>query len=359
MVRRKFGPLAQSASRHGLRRGGSAGFSQLLQGVAVRRERVMPGGSADAHGMLDLEALSHAFCPSQVSGYGAPGSDDRAHVDARRYAPKPAEIEQHYFKEHINTTIERDIIPRLMVTYAMHDSRPAAEPERQKALVGTPVVADYERLAMEAVLEDASVLRARLDELVNNGMPLTEVFLSLMAPAARHLGHLWTLDAIDFSSVAIGLMRLQQLVHSYGDVFSTPSCRADRALRRALLVPAPGEHHTFGLVMIGDFLRRAGWQTLILPSFGRDEMIATIQSETFDVVGVSVGNDGSFDDVRGLLKHVRKAARKRELGILVGGNAINGEMEKVVYLGADATTIDGRHVAAEAAKLVDSRSNRC
>ena len=314
--------------------------------------------------MLDLEALSLIFCPTQGAVDGANGSWEPIDLHAHRSVQKPIDAQRLRLKEHINSAIERDIIPRLMITYVMHDSQKAvalAEPLQQarQDVARQPPALDYERLAMQAVLEDVDTLRERLDELVQDGMPLTEVFLGLMAPAARHLGHLWTLDAIDFSSVTIGLTRLQQLVHSYGAVFTTPSREDTGQRRRALLVPAPGEQHTFGLIMVGEFMRRAGWQTMILPSFGRDEMISAIKSNPFDIVGVSLGKESCFDDVRGLLKHIRKAARKRALGIMVGGNAINGAMEKVQYLGADATAADGRHVAAEAAKLVDLRANNC
>ncbi|MDH5177200.1 MAG: cobalamin B12-binding domain-containing protein [Gammaproteobacteria bacterium] len=33
-------------------------------------------------------------------------------------------------------------------------------------------------------------------------------------------------------------------------------------LRRALLIPMPGEQHTFGLMIVADFFRRAGMRGL-------------------------------------------------------------------------------------------------
>lgn len=361
MVRRKFGPLALAASRHGRRRGASNNLPGSVLGRRLTEERDACNGTTEPIGMLDLEYLSHMFCPSQGFPPSSNSSDEPSGFGADRFDQKLVHAQPLRFKEHINTAIERDLIPGLMVTYALHEKQQDSKPGghlRQKLAKQSPAL-DFERLAMQAVLEPVETLRERLDDLVQDGMPLTEVFLGLLAPAARHLGHLWTLDAIDFSSVTIGLMRLQQLVRSYGDAFTTPLQESAAQGRRVLLVPAPGEQHTFGLILVGHCLRRAGWQTTILPSFVRDEVVSGIKTHPYDVIGISVGSESYFDDVRGVLKNIRMAAGNRQPGILVGGVGINGEMEKVLYLGADATTTDGRHVAAEAAKLVDSRANIC
>lgn len=357
MARRRPEPLATAARRRGqVRSTPGAVLRKLRDGdcVAIDAEAGPDAGLSD-------DTLARFFCPASDTLSRA----DSLGVPQELLTLRPLQMliddERRGLKQHITSAIERDIIPRLMMTYVMYDEQHGAEPAEDAHLHGVrrPPVLDFERLAMQAVLEDVETLRGRLDELVEGGLPLTEVFLGLMAPAARHLGHLWTLDAIDFSSVTIGLTRLQQLVHSYGAAFTTPVRDSRGPARRALLVPAPGEQHTFGLIMVGEFMRRDGWETTMLLKFGCDELLSTIRDEPYDIVGLSLGNEGHFDEVRSLLRQVRRTSSSRSLGLMVGGNAINGEMEKVHYLGADATAADGRHVAAEAAKLVDLRTNYC
>ncbi|NJK90043.1 MAG: cobalamin B12-binding domain-containing protein [Myxococcales bacterium] len=91
------------------------------------------------------------------------------------------------------------------------------------------------------------------------------IFLDLLAPVARLLGDLWLIDLCTFTDVTIGLSRLQQLVRELAPAFED-----GHDLRgfghRALLAPAPGEQHTFGMHLVEEFLRRAGWDVGCVPS---------------------------------------------------------------------------------------------
>ena len=59
--------------------------------------------------------------------------------------------------------------------------------------------------------------------------------------------------------------------------------------RRVLLLPGPGEQHTFGLSMVAEFFRRSGWE--VVGGTGPESLdpVRAVRDEWFDVVGISVG----------------------------------------------------------------------
>ncbi len=109
--------------------------------------------------------------------------------------------------------------------------------------------------------------RAHLDALRAGGMSAEAVITEVLSATARHLGVMWEQDRCTFVDVTLGLSRLQQLLRIYG-----PAFEAEPALqgsgRRLLLAVVPGEQHTFGLAIVEEFFRRAGWhvQSEFLPS---------------------------------------------------------------------------------------------
>ena len=123
----------------------------------------------------------------------------------------------------------------------------APGPEDVVALVGL-VIAD-----------DAAASLAYVEALRARGIPLERLYLDLFAVVARRLGQLWTEDLCSFADVTVGLVRLQGLVREYSPAFM-PSVEGRDPRRSALLIPVPGEQHTFGLAMVAEFFLRAGWE---------------------------------------------------------------------------------------------------
>ena len=58
-------------------------------------------------------------------------------------------------------------------------------------------------------------------------------------------------------------------------------------VRRALLVPAPGEQHGLGLQIVAEFMRRAGWQVWCGVPESRQVMLDMVREEWFALVGLS------------------------------------------------------------------------
>ncbi|MBP6851739.1 MAG: cobalamin B12-binding domain-containing protein, partial [Rhodoferax sp.] len=171
---------------------------------------------------------------------------------------------------------------------------------------------------------------------------------------ARHLGSLWEQDLCDFTEVTIGLGRLHQVLRELSPGFSQPLSHAGNG-RRILLLPSPGEQHTFGLVMVSEFFRHAGWDVAGGPWEAGADPVIMVRREWFDVVGFSLGSELHLDELAQCIRAVRKAAINPRVGIMVGGPIFSLHPEFVARVGADGAASDGRKAPDVAEKLSASR----
>lgn len=245
------------------------------------------------------------------------------------------------------STIEGEIIPRLVL------AQRAASGEARQDRKG-PLVLDashIEQLADLLMTQDAPVALAYVEAIRGQGTSLGSIYLDLLAPTARRLGELWHEDRCSFFEVTLGLCALHQLLRSLAP--GTVRGGRDTALqRRVLLCPAPGEQHTFGLVMVGEFFRRSGWDV----RFENPETVADlsrlVRGDYFAVVGITVGCTTPLKGVAPAILAARRASCNRSLGVLVGGSIINARPELVSLMGADATAGDGRRAVQQAEGVV-------
>lgn len=249
-------------------------------------------------------------------------------------------------------TIEARIIPQLMLVHRVAvDRRPAHRgpaPDAVRALAELVLARDT-RAAVAAV--EAQVAR---------GVGLEAAYLDLLAPAARYLGELWDQDRIDFVQVTLGLCRLQQVVHTLGQAVpgrGDPELAREPA-HRILLATLAGDQHSFGLTLLAEFFRRAGWDVHEAPGATRADLLALVRREPFAAVGLSVGCESRLDATASILAALRRAACNPQLAVLVGGPAFAGHPERVALVGADATAADGREATAAVRALLAARAAR-
>jgi methanogenic corrinoid protein MtbC1 len=246
-------------------------------------------------------------------------------------------------------TIERDIIPRLV--------RAHASPPEPLALVRSPApptaddVAGFTALVMA---RDDSAIQAQLNALRERGVSVESLYLDLLAPAARHLGALWEDDRCHFADVTVGLGRLQQIMRSLSAAFGT-DIDPPAGGRRALLMPAPGEQHTFGLSMVAEFFARAGWEVVGV----MDPMSASLQdrvtNEWFDLVGISAGSTTRLDTLIACIAAVRRHSHNRAVAVMVGGPLFALHPELIARVDADGAATDGRQAPMLAERLLSRR----
>ena len=233
-------------------------------------------------------------------------------------------------------TIEGEIVPRLVMSRRVVVTPPVTgrAPERP------PDDADVRELVRLLLAHDVGVASAYVETVRQRGASLEAVCLGLLAPAARELGLLWEEDECDFMQVTVGLCRLHHLLREL-----SPEFRGDpveqKVERNILLAPVPGDQHTFGITLVAQFLRKAGWSVWHEHPTSRAEIVEIVAQNWFAVVGLSVGSETRLEEVTAIINAIRLASRNREVGVLVGGPIFVARPELVELVGADATAIDG------------------
>ena len=239
--------------------------------------------------------------------------------------------------------LESDVIPRLVVA---HGKEP-----RAAFTLETREIEQFVNLLRNGSDADVS---AKLSALRGLGLTVDAMFLDLFAPAARHLGALWDADRCDFSTVTICLGRLQRLLREWSPAFGIEVAHPPNA-RRILLAQHPEEQHSFGLSMVGEFFRRAGWEVLGGVGNAAPDPSAQVSREWFDAVGFSIGSESRVDWLKERIDRVRKSTRNRSILVLVGGPLFVMQPAWAHSVGADASSNDGGKAPTLAEDLLAAR----
>jgi methanogenic corrinoid protein MtbC1 len=174
---------------------------------------------------------------------------------------------------------------------------------------------------------------------MSRGLSVERVYLDLLGPAAQYLGLLWDQDLCDFTDVTVGLGRLQRVMRDLSPAFGKSIAFPPNG-RRVLLLPSPGEQHTFGLVMVGEFFRRSGWDVSGGSWESGDDAPGMVASEWFDVVGLSLAAEIHVEALTQCIVAIRESSRNRHVAVMVGG-PIFAMLPHLKQVGADAMASDG------------------
>jgi methanogenic corrinoid protein MtbC1 len=245
-------------------------------------------------------------------------------------------------KNSLLEVIELQIIPRLV------DSHPALGPLKVQKRVAefepdSLAVAAFARLCIQA---HPKAPTQRIEEWVQQGFAIDDIFLKLIAPVARHLGWMWEQDEADFSQVSLGLIRLQQITHLLGYTYqSGPRCAG--GVRRLMIGSAPGSQHLLGLSIVAEFFRKDGWEVVVEIADSQDGLLQAVGNEWFDLVGLSVGLSGQLPQLAELIVQLKAASRNAAVPVILGGAAFLGSDLQGPDVGAQGVSTD----AADAVML--------
>jgi len=240
-------------------------------------------------------------------------------------------------------------------------------PKIVMALRSLPVVTGHgaterlERGAIEqfadlAVGIDDDAAFTHVDKLLSAGASVESILLELLAPTARHLGALWESDVADFVTVTLGVSRLQRIMRRLGESsFNEPS--HSEGYESVLLTIIPGEQHSFGMSMVAEFFRRAGWNLCTGPFVSHQELTSLVQTHWFDVVGFSVSSDRKLEELKQDICTIRRDSRNRHVGIMLGGPMMIAQPGLVAAMGADMMSVDAATAPQQARGLIHQKTH--
>lgn len=249
-------------------------------------------------------------------------------------------------------TIEGEIIPRLLLAH-----KAAAKPESRTLPAAGFDPDEVQEFGGLILALDATRAYAFVEHRRREGRTLEAIILELLAPTASYLGELWKQDRCSFTEVTVGLSRLRQMLREVGPDFEdeAPGWRHGR---RALLLPTPGEQHTFGIYVVEAFFRREGWDVSGGEIDSADEITQLVEKQWFAIAGFSLSSERYIDRLISLVRAVRRQSCNREIGILVGGPLFLAKPELASYVGADSAAADGRVAVSKARTLLAQSAAR-
>jgi methanogenic corrinoid protein MtbC1 len=261
--------------------------------------------------------------------------------------------------------VATEILPRLALA-----RRPVAGASNAAATGEVTTDMDTEELVRLLLLPDAESGMAFIERLLARGVTPEALYSGTFAEAARCLGRMWDEDRCDFAQVTIAVGRLQQAARMISPLFQAAAVSRAGA-DSVLLLPAPGEQHTFGLLILAEYFQRAGWRVLGGPKSGGPKSggpksggpksggtdpVDLARRTWFDVAGFSIGSERLLDDLAKTIRRVRRASCNRGICVIVGGPLLLRRPELAVLTGADATAADAAGAVRLASDLLTMRA---
>ena len=250
----------------------------------------------------------------------------------------------------LTRSIEGEIIPRLMMLFD-HQLSVAAPVE--PAPSAPSLSAELDAFVALVLENDADVVCEYIEQLRDGGESLPAIYLNLLAPAARRLGELWESDECGFATATLGISRMHQVLLRFSSFFCANCTESPDDAKSVLVVPVPGEQHTFGLMMLVEFFRREGWRVWSGSPRNDAELVGLLESDRFDIVGLSVATERNFNSVPDLLRCVRERSKNKNIKVIVGGRLFSEQPELAQKVGADATALNGVDAVRLAEQLVE------
>jgi methanogenic corrinoid protein MtbC1 len=271
--------------------------------------------------------------------------------------------------------IEGEIIPRLLLSHRgespafadveLDDDADAPIILHRGGLGAAPVgrdrfagIADCEEFARLLIEQDIELASRYIDVLrFNLGISDSAILLELLAPAARVLGVMWETDRCSFTDVTVGICALERLMVQMrqsmaADDVPLVDLAHSQTGATALLTVCPGEQHGFGLLMVQELFRRAGWDVRCGPYATSESLVAEVQRNSYALVGLSLSDSEALEPCAALISSIRSASKNRDVAVFVGGPAFAGHPDRALLVGADDTAEDGETAVFKAASLL-------
>lgn len=249
--------------------------------------------------------------------------------------------------ERLERTIENELVPRLLTGHRAGPIPPALSMAAARELSERDVDGFVAAVRSHDDENAVAFVRAVLDE----GATIEAVYLDLLAPSARRLGQLWDNDECDFVEVTVSMGRMQRLLRDLSQVFLADANRTE-PVGNALLTCIPGEQHTLGIIMVGEFLLRDGWRVLVGAPWSESDLLTMVATEWYDVIGFSVGCESRFPTLKRDIRRLKTASRNPHVQFMVGGQVIVEHPDAAAEVGAQAIGGDAREAPVIARRLL-------
>jgi methylmalonyl-CoA mutase cobalamin-binding domain/chain len=243
--------------------------------------------------------------------------------------------------------VESQIVPRLLNAEKTR-TRHLSLVSSSRVLPSQKEIAKFANLC---VSQDPKVAQAFVNHFLAKGLSKEDIFLELIAPAARYLGSQWDDDCMDFSQVNLGLIRLHAIANEF-----RLDCKEGRfakvKVKRVLIACAPGSLHMLGTTIVADFFREKGWQVVVSIPSSANELTEAVSQEWFDVVGLSISTAEQLTTVADLINQFKSSSLNPRVAVVLGGPIFALKESRAIDFGADDICVNAKHAVGVAESLL-------
>ncbi len=104
--------------------------------------------------------------------------------------------------------------------------------------------------------------------------------------------------------MTLGVARMHRILREFDGVPEHMWSQAG-AGRSVLLMPVPGEQHTFGLRLVQEFLLRESWSVMTRSVPKVADIHKIVAKGEFDVIGLSLSGETLIDSLRSSIAEIR------------------------------------------------------
>ena len=187
---------------------------------------------------------------------------------------------------------------------------------------------------------DATRARWLIDQAVEEGVPVHDVYLAVLAPTLQEVGERWAAGELTVAHEHYAVAVSQGILGVLAPRIRVPPTSG----RLAVVACTPGELHALGAQMVADFLEAEGWEVLALgAATPASDLAALVDDERPDLVALSTAvahNLEAAADAVGMLRDLAEPPF-----VAVGGRAWAAlSDERRTAFGADAIFADPREL---------------
>jgi len=173
-------------------------------------------------------------------------------------------------------------------------------------------------LLAEASLKSLEETRKVIIAWQRQGQTLADIYLNGIAQSAKVLGERWLSDEMDFVDCTIAFSRLHRTLHEFSAEFLLEGCTEPNGFS-VLLMSEPGSQHGFGIFMLSEFFRRAGWHVTLAAPQDMSDFKRHFQTDWFDAVCLSISSDRHLEDIAMALPELMQESVNSRLKLYAGG----------------------------------------
>ena len=192
---------------------------------------------------------------------------------------------------------------------------------RKKKTVKISFESDLQQIYSTVTSHSIQAGEVLIKNLLDFGRSIELILDSYFPIVAEKLGDHWVSDKLTFAEVTLALANLQ-LLNARFEPFYLSALHPTQKGGRVLVIVPKGENHTLGPISVTRKFRSLGTHSILALDYQMIELEKVLLENTFDLIGISAGNNFMTQKINGLVDFFKTRVEK-VTPVVLGGNLVN------------------------------------